>query len=240
MERKRLYAIDELRGVAIILMVIYHFIFDLYMQGYAISPFGLFTRPIGYAAAFLFILLAGFSSQLSKNNARRSIKIWAAAFAITSVTGALSFIPTIRFGILHFMAAAIMIFELTRPLINKIPAKAGVLGFVILFILTYGLPEGNIVGIALPNWLYQTKELAWLGLPSPSFQSGDYYPVLPYLFLFLAGVMIARLVDLDSPPRQLQKSYLPALGFMGRHSLLIYFIHQPIVYGLVYLFKTIT
>jgi len=235
MEKKRLYAIDELRGLAVILMVIYHLIVDLDMFGYAISPHSIYTRPIGFVSAFLFILVAGFSSRLSRNNARRALKIFAAAYAITGVTGALSFAPDIRFGILHFMATAMMIYELCRPVIEKVPPKVGLAVFFLLYLITYKIPSGHIFGLTLPSWLYQSRELYWLGLPASDFQSGDYYPLIPHLFLFLTGVMIAGLVNLQDPPKNLQKSSLPALGFVGRHSLLIYFLHQPVLFGLVWL-----
>lgn len=240
MEKKRLFAVDELRGLAVVLMVIYHLIVDLWMFGYPISPYSIATRPVGFVSAFLFILVAGFSSRLSHNNARRSLKLFAAAFVISGVTGALSFVPDIRFGILHFMALAVMLFELGRKWFDKIPPLFGALLFFALYLLTYTLSEGRLLGFELPGWLFQSKELFWLGLPSADFASGDYYPLIPHFFLFLSGAMAAGLVNLQNPPRLLQKSFFSPLGFVGRHSLVIYFAHQPVLYGLVWLIYTLT
>jgi len=240
MEKKRLYAVDELRGLAVVLMVIYHLIVDLSMFGYPISPTSMTTRPIGFVSAFLFILVAGFSSRLSRNNARRSLKLFAAAFVISGVTGVLSFAPDIRFGILHFMALAILLFELGRKVFDKIPPVFGLVLFFGLYLLTYTLSEGRLLGFELPSWLFQSKELYWLGLPSADFSSGDYYPLIPHFFLFMSGAMAAGLVNLQNPPQLLQKSFISPLGVVGRHSLIIYFLHQPIVYGLVRLFSWLT
>ena len=79
----------------------------------------------------------------------------------------------------------------------------------------------------LPERLYSTDLLAVVGFPSPSFWSTDYFPLLPWFFLYCAGYFLWGLVDQSDRAKQLLKPGLRPLSFLGRHSLLIYLIHQP-------------
>ena len=83
----------------------------------------------------------------------------------------------------------------------------------------------------LPRALFENVPLAWLGFPSPTFASGDYYPLIPYSFIFFAGVFLGfaskqfvyRHRDL------LNRCSLPLLTRLGRHALIVYLLHQPIL-----------
>ena len=79
----------------------------------------------------------------------------------------------------------------------------------------------------LPRWLYATDLLAVVGFPSPSFWSTDYFPLLPWFFLFCAGYFLWSLLDKSPRAKELLRPGLRPLSFLGRHSLAIYLIHQP-------------
>jgi len=76
------------------------------------------------------------------------------------------------------------------------------------------------------QWLYP------LGLTAPGFRSADYFPLLPWFFLFLTGTVLGGWCLSHRDSRLLTK-FLPAvLTWPGRHSLIIYILHQPVLYGI--------
>ena len=101
-----------------------------------------------------------------------------------------------------------------------------------LFALTKNVSRGSLgfeglVLCQLPRWLYATDLLAVVGFPSPSFWSTDYFPLLPWFFLFCAGYFLWSLLDKSPRAKALLRPGLRPLSFLGRHSLVIYLIHQP-------------
>ena len=105
-----------------------------------------------------------------------------------------------------------------------------------LFALLWGLPEGTLgvgpLSVGLPRGLYGGEGLAWLGLPGPSFSSGDYYPLLPYLMVYLAGTAMGSSWAARGYPGWARRASVPALTFLGRHALAAYVIHQPVLLAL--------
>ena len=85
----------------------------------------------------------------------------------------------------------------------------------------------------MPEGLYRNLFTAWLGFPGPGFSSTDYFSLVPWLFLFLAGYFLRRL--LDRPLERLDPDALrcPPLCALGRWSLPVYMLHQPVVYGVL-------
>lgn len=120
---------------------------------------------------------------------------------------------------------------------RRIPAPAGLAGCAALFLLTNQLPYGflGFEGLhlaALPAGLYRAN-LWWLGLPDlTKFASADYFPLIPWLFLFWAGLFAARLVR---PAPAAPPAVLRPLCFAGRHTLAVYMLHQPILYGALWM-----
>ena len=110
-----------------------------------------------------------------------------------------------------------------------------------LFALTNQLPEGylgfeNWRLCAVPAGLYKTNWF-WLGLPDLTrFTSADYFPVVPWVFLFWCGVFLARLwcPDRGEPPAALRP-----LCAIGRNTLLVYMLHQPVIYGALWVWHTV-
>lgn len=86
--------------------------------------------------------------------------------------------------------------------------------------------------LALPQALYASYTTAYLGFMPKSFFSTDYFPLLPWLFLFWAGYFLHHLVG-RGRLAPLRRSVCPPLGWMGRHSLVLYLLHQPVILGVL-------
>lgn len=235
----RIDLLDAVRGVAILAMVVYHALFDLTdIFGIKIALFSQleFLEP-PFAGAF--ILLAGLSCRFSHNNVRRALRVLALALAVTLATAL--FLPdeAIWFGILHFMGVAILLYIPFRRLLDTLPAAVSISVLAVLFILTYSLPTSGLIGIpgafgiVLPSSLYSTPFLFWMGFPNASFTSADYFPLLPWIFLFFIGAVVGIPVKEHRLPERFYTVRIPFLAAAGRNTLLIYALHQPILYGVM-------
>lgn len=243
-KRKRIHFLDELRGLAIVAMVFYHGFFSLAYVfnnawGYRLMTFFMPLQPV-FAA--LFIVLSGISSMLSRSNYRRGVKLFLVAIAVTLVTVFAAPGMEIKFGILHFLSLSMILFGAVKKWVIKWPIKTGVILCLFLFLFTYNLPEG-ILGfkpflyIDLPKALYSTEFLFPLGLPSPSFASSDYFPFIPWVFMFFAGGFLGIPVAEGNVPSFMYKRRIRPFAFAGRHSLIIYILHQPVIFGLMYVLE---
>lgn len=239
-KNNRFDSLDAMRGVAIIAMVFYHGMYDLCdIFGFNLPIFN-FLQVLEPPFAGLFILLAGVSSRFSHSNIKRGFRVLALAMIVTVVT---LFVPGegIYFGILHFMGCAILLFELIRPAVDRIPAKIALLLWALLFILTYRMPETHIIGIpglfgfTLPAVLQNTPNLYPLGFPDAYFFSADYFPMIPWFFLFLIGTVIGIPIKERRFPEKFYNVRIPFFAAAGRNTLIIYALHQPVIYGLLYL-----
>lgn len=122
-----------------------------------------------------------------------------------------------------------------RPLLSRIPPRPGLALSFALFLVLRDVNKGflGLAGVPLlylpRNWYANTLS-AGLGFPAPSFVSSDYFPLLPWLFLFWTGFYLYRLRP-ETPA--VPDIRLPGIGAIGRHSLMVYLLHQPVIYGLL-------
>ena len=226
--------LDTVRGVCILSMVAYHGMYDL------VDIFGLpsawYTGLPGYiwqqSICWTFILLSGLCWQLSRRHVKRGLLLGGCGAAITLITWLVMPSQRILYGVLNLLGLSALLLIPLDKVFRKIPAWAGLGGALLLFALTKNVSRGSLgfeglVLCQLPRWLYATDLLAVVGFPSPSFWSTDYFPLLPWFFLFCAGYFLWSLLDKSPRAKELLRPGLRPLSFLGRHSLAIYLIHQP-------------
>lgn len=226
--------LDTVRGVCILSMVAYHGMYDL------VDIFGLpsawYTGLPGYiwqqSICWTFILLSGLCWQLSRRHVKRGLLLVGCGAAITLITWLVMPSQRILYGVLNLLGLSALLLIPLDKVFRKIPAWAGLVGALLLFALTKNVARGSLgfeglVLCRLPRWLYATDLLAVVGFPSPSFWSTDYFPLLPWFFLFCAGYFLWSLLDKSPRAKELLRPGLRPLSFLGRHSLVIYLIHQP-------------
>lgn len=239
--RKRIYALDELRGFSVFCMVFYHAFYSIgtiFNVPFFISLLNFFMPAEPFFAA-IFIIISGISSNLSHSNISRGIKLFAVAMAVTLVTAIVEPDFIIRFGVLHMLSISMLIYGFLQKQLSKIPRIVGMIFFGLLFFITYNIPYGyigikNFLSVNLPSQLYSTSWLFPLGFPDKSFFSSDYFPIIPWLFAFLFGTYVGKYAAEERFPKFTYKSHIPFFSFLGRNALLIYVAHQPIIFALTY------
>ncbi|MBQ6153280.1 MAG: DUF1624 domain-containing protein [Ruminococcus sp.] len=237
---KRYNLIDAIRGIAIINMIAYHLCYDIFVvfavdeNWYLTTGATIWERFICYT----FILVSGVSMNFSKHPYKRGIIVNLCGFAITAITAIFMPSQVIWFGILNLIGCAMLITAALKPVYEKLPPIMGAVGFFLLFSFFYGVPKQflgffNFRLIPLPEGLYQVKFLSFLGLKSTDFYSADFFPLLPWIFLFFAGFFLWKTLK-TFRATELFRQRIPVLDLIGRHSLPIYLLHQPILYGICY------
>jgi len=233
---ERFPEIDFARGIAVVMMVVFHIAFDLYyLQIVAIPANSLPWRVLAMSTAGLFLFLVGVSLSISAVYARKKLSrnefilkylkrgagIFLIGIGITLVTWIILPGSFILFGILHLIGLAIAL----SPLYTGFSWQNLVAGSVIILL-------GPVVSAMRgAGWLL------WIGIQPPAFYSIDYTPVVPWLGVVLIGVFFGTLGYPSGiriwniiVPEILEKTF----GFLGRHSLAIYLVHQPIILGILF------
>ncbi len=220
---QRIRELDLLRGVAIILMVLFHLVYDL--NFFYDVPINYRTGAVFYVgklAASLFIVIAGISSTLSGNNIKRGLYVLFWAFVVTVATTAVIPGSNIVFGILHFLGVSMVIYHFFRRL-N--PSMLLLLGTLALFL------GPAVKTITVPHNLFVP-----LGLMGKGFFSMDYFPLFPWFGLFLYGCAAGGLMyDKKESIFPLNPTRSNLLDKSGQHSLTIYLAHQPVILSVLYI-----
>lgn len=232
---QRIWELDVLRGIAIFLMVVFHFIFDLtvFFGVEGISYQEGFWYYEGRAAAIIFIVLVGVVSSLIhqreehevalQKNSYRGLRLIALGLLITLATFILARENTIWFGILHFLGLAILI---SIPLCRY--KWLNLLLAAILFASYF--PIRNLYTDSYTGLIF--------GIMPPSFASYDHYALIPWLGFVLIGITLGNWLYKDGKriikrePSPVEKS----LAKIGKYSLWIYMIHQPILLTIMWLY----
>ncbi|MCL1904199.1 MAG: DUF1624 domain-containing protein [Oscillospiraceae bacterium] len=254
---KRAGFLDEVRGFAIICMVVYHIAFTL-EEFYDINVPFLFDEwfyLIWAVFAGSFIFISGIVCRYSRNNIKRGAQCFLIGMMLTFITAVAAPSVAIMFGILHFLGISMMIYGLGAALWDKIPPPAGIAACVFMFAATwnidavwtryngeYVMAQEGVIGFklipflsfSLPRALYEAKLLFPLGLTGAGFFSGDYFPLFPWVFLFLAGAYVGIYIKRGSFPSFFYTTRVPFLAITGRYTIWIYLLHQPIAMGILY------
>ena len=249
MGKTRLHVIDEYRGFCIINMILFHGVWDLvYIFGcdwkWFQSEFAFYWQQW---ACWSFIFVSGFCWQMSRQHVKRGLQVFGAGILITVAT--LLFMPDSRvlFGVLTMLGSAMLLMIPCDKLFQKINPWVGTIVSSIIFLFVYPVNDGYLgfFGkrmVILPRELYSSMFATYLGFPEPGFWSTDYFSIFPWFFLYIAGYFMHHaLLAGENVERQssvkciLAKSICSPLGWLGRKSLIVYMVHQPIVYGILYL-----
>jgi uncharacterized membrane protein len=235
---QRYWEIDFLRGIAVIMMIVYHVLFDLDFLQIVNFPlqtlwFRLFLYPIGT----LFLLLVGVSLVLSYNRyyqkhkivppftkyLKRGVILFSLALLITAITWVYPHEGFIVFGVIHCIGLSIILsyFFISKPEISLMT------GVVII-----------ILGIYFMNISVSNPYVFWLGLKTPFFYTLDYFPLLPWFGVVLIGIFIGQRISpfLEKRYRVDQKipRFFKAITVLGKNSLIVYILHQPILYAILF------
>lgn len=233
----RFWEVDTARGIAIVMVVLYHLIYDLdNFGGYRIESTSGFWAVFADMSAFMFVFLVGLSLSLSYARAgaaprpgwelfgkylRRGLRIFSYGMLITLVFWTLN-LGTVIFGILHLIGASIV---LAYPFM-KLRLPNLFLGLSLIAIGAYmqieDVSAGGTAGIFL----------APLGVVPEGFFMPDYWPLLPWFGVVLLGLFFGNLAYGDrakKTPGTPGPAHAAPVAFLGRHTLLVYLIHQPIL-----------
>lgn len=235
---RRVRVFDVVRGFSVASMVLFHFCYDLrFIVGVDLDWFAPPLQDVWRVSiSWTFLFVAGCMCAHSRSNLRRGLQYGLVALAIWVVTSIASVDTPISFGIIYCMAACTLLSAalVRMGALPKGPMAAAVL--FLAFLALQGLPHGT-VGIgpltaSVPEGIYGVNGLAWLGIPGPGFSSGDYYPLLPYLFLYLAGAAMGSWWAARGYPTWAMDVRVAPLEFLGRHALAVYVAHQPLLLAL--------
>lgn len=236
--RNRYGEIDFARGIAILMMVVFHTVFDLSFFGIVpISVSTGFWRIFALSTAFLFVFLVGISLSVSAANAEkklsrrnfvlkfffRGLMIFGLGLAITLVTWLYLGNGFIIFGILHLIGISIIlsVFFLRFTLLNLIS------GIAII-----------ITGIII-QWYNGPFWLLWAGIHPETFYSLDYTPLFPWFGVVLIGIYVGKKIYPGGKRADtlglIQHLDNNVVSFLGKHSLLIYILHQPLIILIIWL-----
>lgn len=236
----RLAGLDTIRGITLLSMILYHTCWDLvFLFGKKVPGY---TGPEGYvwqqSICWTFILLSGFCWSLGHHHLKRGLLVFGSGLLITVVT--LLVMPESRvvFGVLTLIGSCMLLLIPMEKFLLKIRAEAGLAGSFLLFLLFRNVNTGymgfgkwNI--IRLPDGFYRNLLTTYLGFPQRGFFSTDYFSLLPWFFLFLTGFYLYQLVQKKNMMGKLFSWRAPVFDVIGRHSLLIYLLHQPVVFGIL-------
>ena len=232
----RVPGVDTLRGIAIVAMAIYHFCFDLRYFGFLRADLEHDWRWITARTLILstFLLVAGVSAVLAdRADPGRTSRRWlvhvgliAAAALAVSVGSWLMFPQTwIWFGVLHAIAASLLV---ARPFLRR-PALAAAAGIAIVG-----------AGLVYHDAAFDNRLLGWLGFMTAKPPTEDYVPLFPWTGVLLLGIAAGHALSRGRFAALAPLSRAPALlGFLGRHSLAFYLLHQPVLIGALWSFVRI-
>lgn len=230
--------LDAIRGAALASMILYHACWDLvWMFGVDLAWYtGFWAHVWQQSICWTFILLSGYCWALGRHPLKRGLITFASGALITAFTMIAMPENLIFCGVLTLLGSSALLLTALRPLLEKFTARGGVAGSFLLFLLLRDVNSGwlgfeGVRVLALPDALYRNHLTAFLGFPPAGFFSTDYFSLLPWFFLFLTGYFLYRL----SRPERESGRGPRLLAAIGRRSLLLYLLHQPVVYLLLLL-----
>lgn len=139
----------------------------------------------------------------------------------------------IWFGILNFMGCAVLLMLPLENALKKIPAACGMAVSFLMFLLCKRVRFGRVgvpgfLEIQVPDLLYDIKILTPFGFPYKGFCSSDYFPLFPWIFLYLCGFYFNRIFRKHIIWQKYARCKIPCLSAIGSRTIWIYLFHQPL------------
>ena len=256
-KNRRAFELDALRGLALFMMILHHMIFDFrYVLGINVFAFqesiwfNDIVRPIFVG---VFVIVSGICCQFSRNNLKRSVKLLLISLGFSAVMAIYSIISGneyyVFFNVLHLLTVGTFLYGLyalweTKDAVKRLvkdpeAINTSARGEIALLLFSVILIFSDQL-INIYSSKVQSYWLLPLGfLPKNCIGMGDFLPMLPWLGFFFAGVIIGRLgyrskkTLFPNSSRVFIKISQP-FEFMGRNSLLIYLVHQPILLAILF------
>ncbi len=255
---KRYRILDCIRGITLISMITFHTVWDL------VYIFNVnwewFLSPAAYwwqqSICWTFIFLSGFCWSFGKHKLQRGLTVLVCGFLISFVTEVAMPDQRIRYGVLTLLGTSMLLMIPVEIVYMRLVAVvtgkygndggtgniAGFVGSLLCFVLTRNVNDGYLGFkgwnlLKLPKQLYHLGEVGtFFGFTDPFFYSADYFSMIPWFFLFLAGYFWYGIMHEKSLLTKLPDIRIPFLSTVGRHSLMIYMLHQPILYAVLYVY----
>ncbi len=232
--KNRIWELDAFRGLFILGVIIVHAVYDLQMFGFIGYDTPLLYDIIKNYGGILFLLISGICVTLGSHCLKRGIIVFLCGMVITGVTYALQAIDPansdllIHFGVLHLLGLCMI----TYPLYKRLPVWAlSLLG--ILFVA---------MGFVVEPMRSDFPLAIVLGIIPKGYIAADYFPVFPNMGWFMIGAVLGRTLYKNRTSLMPRFPYTAPpvrfLSFCGRHSLWVYLLHQPVIYGAVLLIYT--
>lgn len=208
-------------------MVAVHLVYDL------TDLYGILNWQYSAAFSFLmewgsvaFFLISGICATLGSHSLRRGLIVFGCGLVVSAVTYLAYPEIGVAFGVLHCLGICMMLW----PLLKRLPTAAAGIFAVLLIAL----------GLWFQTFRIRTPCLFPLGLMAPGFFSSDYFPLCPYLGFFLLGAALGKTFYKQKrtllPKSNTHNPVIRFLSLCGRHSLIIYLLHQPLLMLLIEVF----
>lgn len=268
-KRNRVWEIDFIRGICVLLMILDHFAmlladyFAMSWYGSKLADFDAFSlfcfqwihgaaRPsIHTAVLFFFFAVSGISCTFSRSNFKRGaqLAILAGVYSFCSlfadrVVGISNIVTT--FGVLHFLAVCILLYALVEWACKGNPfhiaiVATGIIGITLILYYCYTPPANTPLFFGIISPPYDAYGNASLFFEQGDISPGDLFTMIPYTAFYFAGVLLAPFLYGK------RRSLLPKLDgkwnkpvcFIGRHALLAYLLHLLVSAGILALISGI-
>ncbi len=240
MESKRYAILDSFRGLILISMIAYHTVWDMvYIFG---ENWGWYKSDLAYvwqqSICCSFILLSGFCWSLSRVKWKRGMTVFMAGVVISVVTTLVMPDNRILFGVLTLLGSCMLLMIPLECVLKHVRPAIGLIISLVLFFFTRHINDGywgfgDWELVKLPSAWYSSPFMTYLGFPEDTFFSADYFSLIPWSFLFIAGYFLYRVFVERKLLEHLNIGRNKVLEQLGKHSLVVYMLHQPLVYGVL-------
>ncbi|MEK6982114.1 MAG: heparan-alpha-glucosaminide N-acetyltransferase [Candidatus Micrarchaeota archaeon] len=231
----RCWEIDVIRGLGILMMIVFHFFFDLdyfnllkndmYSSSWLVfqrTTATMILLVVGICLALCYNKHNGEKDLFEKYYLKRGLLLFLIALLITIGTWIYPNKGFIIFGVIHFIALS----TITGYFFLRFFYLNLVLGIWVIFA---GLEMGKIT--------VSTNLLIWLGLSYPGFYALDYFPVFPWFGIILIGIFIGKYFYKDNKSifglDHGKNFIINSMNYLGRNSIKIYLVHQPILITII-------